>query len=225
MPIQRESIHYDLKQENIFKVVYDEIFVREDYKVQLKRKDPVIFDCGANIGLASLYFAELYPEASIVAFEPNPSAVVYFQKNTKELRESGKLLFHQVALGKVNSTGHFNATSLPGSVFASSVFKFSGPIVPVQFRKLSDFTAEYDLIDFAKIDVEGAEWEILDDLIASDSLRKIDQLIVEHHQLYDEADRSAEFIDIFKQHGFEVNIRSTFKTKPFACMVLHCSKI
>lgn len=220
----RLTFFYDQKQEHIFKIVYDEIFIREDYSVPLKREDPIIIDCGANIGLASLYFAGKFPKAKILAFEPNPSAVVYFNKNTQILRQSGRLTFHQVALGKENKTGFFNATPQPGSVFASSVFNFHGPRVPVQFRKLSDFTAEYEYIDFVKIDIEGAEWDVLDDLILTDTLQKIDQLIVEHHQSYDTDDRSEEFIDLFKQNGFEVTIRSTFKTKPFACMVLHCHR-
>ena len=44
-------------------LLYSEIFARESYRFHSKKKNPVILDCGANIGMATLYFKWLYPEA------------------------------------------------------------------------------------------------------------------------------------------------------------------
>jgi len=214
----------DPNQKHIFSLLYEEIFVREDYKVHLKRRNPIIFDCGANIGLASLYFALKFPHSKILAFEPNPSAVHYFQKNTTHLQKYGQLEFYQVALAKENTLGFFNTTPFPGSVFASSKFTFNGPRIPVNFRKLSDYTDCFDTIDLAKIDIEGAEWDVLEELIQSDTLKKFDQMIIELHQPHHLEDRKEEFINMFIDNGFEVKIRSTFDTKPFKCIVMHCAK-
>jgi FkbM family methyltransferase len=43
---------------------------------------PLIVDCGANIGTASMYFAQGYPEARIVAVEPAPDNFELLCKNT-----------------------------------------------------------------------------------------------------------------------------------------------
>jgi len=42
---------------------------------------PLIFDCGANIGLATLYFKNLYLGARIVAFEADPETAAVLREN------------------------------------------------------------------------------------------------------------------------------------------------
>jgi FkbM family methyltransferase len=47
--------------------------VHDFYEDVLSRsKVPVIIDCGANIGLASLWYTRLFPRAKIIAVEPEP---------------------------------------------------------------------------------------------------------------------------------------------------------
>src|SRR5881296_2177357 len=43
-----------------FLAQYRVIFEREKYRFQAKRPDPVILDCGANIGMMSIYWKQLY---------------------------------------------------------------------------------------------------------------------------------------------------------------------
>ena len=48
---------------------YEELFLDEIYRFQTNNEKPVIIDCGANIGLSSLYFKSIYPNAILHAFE------------------------------------------------------------------------------------------------------------------------------------------------------------
>jgi hypothetical protein len=52
-----------------FRVVAFEVFVKAEYFFRTSHDAPVIFDCGANIGLATLFFKRLYPKARVHAFE------------------------------------------------------------------------------------------------------------------------------------------------------------
>src|SRR6266404_2067922 len=47
-----------------------EIFISKIYDQQLDKR-PYIIDCGANIGLSIIYMKQRYPEAEILAFEPD----------------------------------------------------------------------------------------------------------------------------------------------------------
>jgi FkbM family methyltransferase len=61
------SCEYDCPSEahnQAVRAFYDEALARA--------KVPVIIDCGANIGLASLWYAAKFPEAKIIAVEPEP---------------------------------------------------------------------------------------------------------------------------------------------------------
>src|SRR5204862_7255452 len=48
---------------------FREIFVDEFYQFPTTSPNPVIFDCGTNIGTSIAYFRQTYPGARIVAFE------------------------------------------------------------------------------------------------------------------------------------------------------------
>ena len=56
-----------------------QIFGERLYDFESKNRAPVILDCGAHIGLASLYFKERYPEAHIRAFEADAALAELFQ--------------------------------------------------------------------------------------------------------------------------------------------------
>src|SRR5579862_10008371 len=55
------------------RLLYSEIFARQNYEFTSTRENPVILDCGANIGMATFYFKWRFPEAQITSFEPDPS--------------------------------------------------------------------------------------------------------------------------------------------------------
>src|SRR5438309_286226 len=66
-----------------FAIVFAEIFVPQVYRFTPTRPDPLIFDCGANIGMAVLYFKWMYPRSRIVAFEPEPATFELLKRNVE----------------------------------------------------------------------------------------------------------------------------------------------
>ena len=84
----------------IFKIA----FFKGQYYFKLKKKNPLIIDCGANIGVTTLSFHFHFPDAEIHTFEPNKTVYGYLTENTKPYEnihnhelalasEAGKLQF------------------------------------------------------------------------------------------------------------------------------------
>ena len=61
--------------------VFEEIIVYSEYQFKPSKSPRIIIDAGANIGLTSVYFANQFPEAKILAIEPEWSNFPYAKKN------------------------------------------------------------------------------------------------------------------------------------------------
>src|SRR3954465_2869054 len=68
-------MEYDLRYSDLlsFCPQWQDIFVRRVLAFRCDTSAPRILDCGANIGLASLFFKRAYPAARITAFEADPA--------------------------------------------------------------------------------------------------------------------------------------------------------
>ncbi|RPI02078.1 MAG: FkbM family methyltransferase, partial [Zetaproteobacteria bacterium] len=67
----------------ILKFFFREIFIHGDYSFAAARENPLILDCGANIGMATLYFTWRYPRAEVHAFEPDPDTFALLKRNVE----------------------------------------------------------------------------------------------------------------------------------------------
>jgi FkbM family methyltransferase len=160
--------------------LYREIFVRQCYWFEARTSQPFILDCGANIGMAVLYFKWLYPDAHVWAFEPEPAAFAALEANVTR-NHLGRVRVHNVALW--DADGHvdlFVPRNTPGSLVASVNPARRGGI-PVSVRSLRLSSLIEREVDFLKIDVEGAELPIIQDLAESGKLKLIRQMVIEYH--------------------------------------------
>jgi FkbM family methyltransferase len=160
-----------------------EIFSQDNYYVEVASATPRILDIGAHIGLATLYFKKLFPLAVIDCYEANPGVIQFLEENifVNSLRD---VTVHQLAVSSGSLTFDVHrdtspdlwwstASSLPGGwTGTQTTKKLTVPAVPLRDILRQRF-------DIVKIDVEGAEQEILHS--AADVLRNADQFILEFH--------------------------------------------
>ena len=189
--------------------LYREIFARQNYYFRAATDSPVIFDCGANVGMATLYFKWLYPNARIHAFEPDPATFAVLEKNVRGNSLCG-VVTHNCALWDQDGSIDFYINRMvPGSALMSAdASRIKGEPIRVPSRRLSEFVEES--VDFLKMDVEGAEYRVLCDLISSGKIGFIKQMVVEYHHRID-SHRSclAEFLRELEQAGFEYQINTS----------------
>jgi FkbM family methyltransferase len=165
-------------------LIFQNIFIRRDYDFDVKRTPEIIVDAGANIGFASIYFANKFPDAKIIAIEPEESNLVILKKNIapyKNIILVGKALWHEnktINLVDPGSGKWGFMTQAKGGVEE----KFGKTVHEVQGATVDTIMKEQGIghIDILKIDIEGAEREIFKD--PSAWIEKADALIVELHE-------------------------------------------
>lgn len=160
--------------------LFKEIFFRGIYMFESDRKDPVILDCGANIGAATLYFKWLYPDSKIYSFEPDKETYKKLSENISRNKLKNVFLYNK-AIHNTNKQLIFyvdkeTAGSLGMSLNKSDLLKKK---IIVQSVRLSEFLNFR--VDFMKMDIEGAEIEVISDLCSTKKINKINEMIIEYH--------------------------------------------
>jgi FkbM family methyltransferase len=131
--------------------LYREVFARQSYFFRSENVAPVILDCGANIGMASLYFKWLYPHSQVQAFEPDPATFKVLQSNIAVNHLD--VVAHHCALFESNTEiDLFVDRASPGGLLMSTdIPRSSTQPVKEPARRLSDFIT--GSVDFLKLDV------------------------------------------------------------------------
>jgi FkbM family methyltransferase len=161
-----------------------EIFLKPFIRIERDTAPMVVFDCGTNIGIRMLYFKWRYPHAQFVCFEPNPVVLEYLKRNIKNNNLSNDVTLHQVALGKeegeIELFYHKNVrASGSASVIKPGTLGSDQTTITVPQRRLSDYI--HSSIDMIKLDIEGAEGLVLEDLRDNKKLSFIKNIIIEFH--------------------------------------------
>ena len=155
--------------------ILEEVFLNEEYALDISPPENVL-DLGANFGAASIYFALKWPDAQIVAVEPNP---VIFERLARNTAAYSNITCFRYAAGGADGTATF---SVGDSHVGSSFVKRSDGArsIDVQVRSLSSIMAEAGIehVDVLKFDIEGAEEFVFADRQA---LRKVGVLVGEVH--------------------------------------------
>lgn len=142
----------------------------------------VIYDLGANIGIASLYFSTLYPDARFYGFEPLPANFEVCVRNYRNLKNSQVFPW---AVGDKSGTAMFDCLSdsrggrLESSLRDPQLTELGK--LEVEIVSIDDLVGRRGLPapDFLKVDVEGAELDVLRGL--EHHHRGIKRLFVETH--------------------------------------------
>ncbi len=183
-----------------FLFMYEEIFLHQIYKFPIEGK-PYILDCGSNIGMSILYFKRLAPEAEIVGFEPDPKIYEALKRNVDAFHLKNVTLIPK-AVWSSETTLVFQSEGADGGRVSGDNADVG---VRVETLRLRDFLIRP--VDFLKIDIEGAELEVLRD--CRDRLDKVKFLFVEFHSFVDRKQNLESLLECLSSAGFRYQIQST----------------
>ncbi len=202
---------------SMFLYLYQEIMVSCLYQFLSPVKDPLIIDCGSNIGVSIVFFKKLYPSATVIGFEPDPATFALLEENVKQNKLTDVTL-HNKAITDTEGTVEFYVDPLnPGDLGMSTLKQskltktFRVPCVT-----LSSIIGDMS-VDFLKIDIEGSETRVLNELAESRAIGKIREMVVEyHHHLEGNVDALSELLKILETNEFGYQIKTydwTFHTR------------
>jgi len=183
-----------------FFMQYKDIFINRIYHFGTESHAPTILDCGGNIGMSVLYYKQIYPEARITTFEPDPAVFGYLQDN---MIRHGLTDVRLVQAAVCGSEGFLTFHS--DGKYASNLASETAPLEKgwtkqrVPCVRLSNYLMEP--IDFLKINIEGAEWEALAD--SGDRLRLVNEMVIEYHHLPGLPRTLHNILDLLDRQGFE----------------------
>jgi FkbM family methyltransferase len=184
-----------------------EVFVNGTYAFVARDARPRIIDCGANVGMSTLFFKALYPASSVIAIEPERAAFDRLSDTVARNRLREVTLIN-AALGELDGTTTLHRDgSDPGSLIATTTQSRSGTaseqVPAIRLSPLID-----EPVDFLKLDVEGAEYGVLRELVAADAIRRVRQMVVEYHEVDAEPFGADQAVDALKAAGLEIEYLS-----------------
>lgn len=183
---------------------YKTIMCSEIYKFETDSKQPLIIDCGANIGLSVIYFKRLFPGAKVIAFEPDKKIFNILQCNMKSFGYDNVELINKALWNRESEVDFYSEGADAGHVVNTTNHEQITTVSAVRLRPY--LTCK---VDFLKIDIEGAEYEVLND--NKDLLCSVHNLFVEYHSFVGQEQKLSEMLKILKDGGFRYYIYNNSK--------------
>lgn len=170
------------------------------------RPDDVFFDIGANIGLYSVFAANTIPDGEVFSFEPSPDTYEKLLKNIG--LNDNQVTAKQLAVSDKDDTVEFAVDTHDAHSRKSTLHTTSTAteyaVQNVSSRKLETVVSDVDARPTVlKVDVEGAEFQVLSSLCDYSSVRIVYCEI--HHFAFDAFDFSrSDIVELLEDHGFEI---------------------
>ena len=181
---------------------WDDLFVKETLKFCSTQPAPRILDCGANVGLASLYFKRLYPRARITAYEADPD-IYQCLRNNLRCNGASDVEAIQAAVWTTAGTVDFLCEGADSGAIATLAGAAAGVTRQVPCVKLRDVLAE-EHVDLLKIDIEGAEGQVLTD--CEDVLANVRALLLDLHEFDATRRETPAILRLLEQAGFTYSL-------------------
>jgi FkbM family methyltransferase len=183
---------------------YREIFNKEIYYIETNKRNPLIIDCGANMGLALKYWKGIFPEARMIAIEPDENIFQTLKKNVETFSSQVRLL--QGLLWTQEGRISFQADGRQGG-------RAGYGNQEVETYRLSNILKEFEQVDLLKIDIEGAEFSVVSE--AESELWRVKRVFMEFHHFEGQTSRLRELLDLIVRSGFDIIISGESWNKPF----------
>ena len=180
-----------------------EVFLDNDYQLDLPKNLKTVVDIGANIGAFSIYIANRFRKSHLYSYEPSVSTYKILTQNIKLNGLVGKISpFRFAVYGKNTTIKLYN----PGPSGLRSIHHTRNE---TKYESVRTITLEkifssnkITKCDLLKIDCEGAEYEILENTSVG-VFKKINRMVLEFHEMIP-SQSHLHLVNILEKNNFKV---------------------
>ncbi len=180
----------------------DQLLIRRLDDFIADQAQPVILDCGANIGFSVLNYKRQYPSASITAFEADPKFIPYLRNNLVR-NGAGDVSVVEAAVWVEDGEVTWFPEGMDGSKIVHDR-RVADDLVRVPAVDLAKYLKQS--VDLLKLDIEGAEYRILDHIKAD--LSNVKNVLVECHLDQTNILGLSSLLEVLVNAGFKVGINT-----------------
>lgn len=173
----------------------EDIFLNDGYRFDGNGGLPPrrILDGGGNVGMSALWFRMAYPDAAITVYEPDPRLVEVMTRNLANAKAGG-VTIEAKALWTRDGTIAFDGVGDDrGHICENGMTKVIAADI---------LTAIGDGVDLLKLDIEGAEFDCLEHLLASPVIGGVQHIAAELHLNRENTGNAMRVLAGLEQAGF-----------------------
>jgi FkbM family methyltransferase len=190
------------------KSVFEEIFKLGEYKAaeeKIKDAKNFIIDAGAQVGFFCLYAKALNPGVKIIAIEPDEENLEAMANNFSQNNIKDIEIISSALTGTRSVRDFFVSQDFHDHSLNKNLVKKIARKVKVQGLTFNDICEKYKInqIDLLKMDIEGAEYEVLNSLSQND-WDKINSVVLEYHDFLNFSHEVLK--NILKQNNLKIKI-------------------
>lgn len=157
-----------------------------------------IVDCGSNIGLSAIWFLQNYPGCELTCYEADSRLAKIAKANIQRAGFSADHVVNAAVWTEDGKIGFAGSGDDKGSVSHESE-------QVVDCIDLSRAIPEET--DLLKMDIEGAEFPVLQKLFESGAIQRVKRIAVELHDVDAHLGEFGELLQSFNKSGFIVRFR------------------
>jgi FkbM family methyltransferase len=182
---------------------YRQVIVSHEYDFPYPATARTIIDAGAYVGFSAIYFAKKYPDAVILAIEPDAENFALLQRNTRAFPQITTI--HAAVWGE---TKQLSVVDAGGREWGFQTVDTTPPRrrSPVPALAMATLLETYGIerVDILKVDIEGAERQVF--ARADGWIDRVGSIVIELHDRFapgcSEVVRSAvRSFDVCSQRG------------------------
>jgi FkbM family methyltransferase len=202
-PFLRHPVHLRYIMSLSDHIMFEQIFRARGYDIDIPTEPKWIFDIGANIGLASLYFANRFPDAQIIGVEPESTNHRQAVLNTKPYTNveilHGAIWPREETL-RLLDKGLGEASFMVTSTEGEGSYELPAYTIGGLMKR-----AGINTVDLVKIDIEGAEMDLFTENY-KEWLPYTKILLVETHDRYRPGTSRAVF-NAINEYDFDLEVK------------------